>query len=68
VTEHPSYRALVENAEKVLPFIRMELAREPSHLVWVLEDYYGTDPYAPGDEGDVAKQTNRWLAYLDANG
>ncbi|MGL4239077.1 hypothetical protein [Tabrizicola sp.] len=65
---HPSYAALVENAEKVIPLIKMELSREPSHLIWVLEDHFGTDPYSPGDEGNVAKQTNRWLSYLDANG
>lgn len=68
ITSHPSYVALVENADKVIPLIKMELSRKPSHLIWVLEDHFGVDPYSPGDEGDVARQTNRWLAYLDANG
>lgn len=68
ITAHPSYLALVENAQKIIPLIRMELSREPSHLIWVLEDYFQIEPYAPGDEGDVRKQSNRWLAYLDANG
>ncbi|NJM83131.1 MAG: hypothetical protein HC844_12145 [Tabrizicola sp.] len=68
ITSHPSFVALVENADAVIPLIKMQLSREPSNLIWVLEDHFGFDPYAPGDEGDVVKQTNRWLAYLEANG
>jgi hypothetical protein len=42
----------------------MEISREPSLLIWVLEDYYGTNPYTPGDEGSIVKQTDRWLTFL----
>lgn len=67
-TAHQSYKALVANAGKVLPLIKMELEKNPSHLIWVLEDFFGKDPYGPGDDGDVRKQTNRWLAYLESDG
>lgn len=65
ISDHPSFKALVDNAGKVLPLIKMELTREPSLLIWVLEDHFGQNPYTPGDEGDIAKQTNRWITFLD---
>lgn len=67
-TSHPSFAALVDHADEVLDLIRMDLSRRPSHLVWVLEDHFDAQPYAPDDYGDLAKQTNRWLNYLAANG
>lgn len=65
IADHPSFKALVENAEKVIPLIKMELSREPSLLIWVLEDHFGMNPYTPGDEGNVAKQSDRWLTFLN---
>jgi hypothetical protein len=35
---HPAYRKLVEMGEPVIPLILADLARRPSHLIWVLRD------------------------------
>jgi hypothetical protein len=67
-TSHPSFLALVEHADEVLDLIQMDLSRKPSTLVWVLEDHFQVQPYAPDDVGDITKQTNRWLNYLSQNG
>lgn len=66
--EHPSYVAMVKNAGLVLDLIKNELRREPSNLVWVLEDHFGIEPYEEDDAGDVIKQTERWLVFLGENG
>jgi hypothetical protein len=68
IMNHPSFVALVKNADVVIPTICQELRSKPSNLVWVLEEFYGFDPYVAGDEGDVKKQSNRWLDYFENNG
>lgn len=65
---HPSFAALVKNAEVVIPEICEQLRSQPSNIVWILEECFGFDPYIDGDEGDVEKQSNRWLDYLKSNG
>ena len=68
ITSHPSFRALVKNAEVVTPLIIEEIKRYPSFLVWVLDDAYGEAPYAPDEVGDIDAMTEAWIAWAENNG
>lgn len=67
ITQHPSYAALVSNAELVLPQIVGELRTKPSYLVWVLEAAIGEKPYTADMTGDIKKMTQAWLDWASRN-
>jgi hypothetical protein len=68
ITRHPSYKALVDNAELALPLIIDELRRSPSKLVWVLDDAIDEKPYLPEASGDIVAMTDAWIAWAERNG
>jgi hypothetical protein len=68
ITAHPSFAALVANAELMLPQIVEELRVKPSLLVWVLDDALGTRPYNDRDIGNIEAMTNAWIAWAERNG
>ena len=68
ITSHVSYRALVENADAVTPLIVEELRRNPSKLVWVLEDAFKITPYDPENAGDIEAMSESWIAWAEKNG
>jgi len=68
ITSHPSFLALVENAEMVTPLIIEELRIKPSLLVWVLDDAFSERPYPDSAIGNIAEMTNAWIAWAEANG
>ncbi len=67
-TSHPSYRALVDNARLVTPLIIEELRKNPSPLVWVLEEAYKIHPYSDSDIGDIEATSKAWVIWAENNG
>ena len=65
---HPSFSAMVENAELVLPLIVSELQRKPSHLVWVLEEAFKEQPYSAEQEGDIPAMADAWVSWANNRG
>jgi hypothetical protein len=68
ITNHPSFKALVENAKLVLPLIIAELKIRPSLLVWVLDDAIGDSPYPESAVGDIRAMSEAWIAWGESNG
>lgn len=68
ITAHPSFAALVQNAELVTPLIIEELRRSPSLLVWVLDDAFQDRPYPPTSVGNIEEMANGWIAWAEKNG
>ena len=50
ITDHPSFRAIVENANLVAPLILSELKTGPSLLVWALDDALNENRLEVGKE------------------
>ena len=68
ISAHPSFRALVENAQLVTPLIIDELKLRPSFLVWVLDDAFQESPYSPGDIGNFQSMSEAWISWAEQNG
>lgn len=68
ITAHPSFQALVDNAQTVLPLIIAELRIRPSMLVWVLDDALNDTPYSQADVGDIVVMSNAWVGWAERNG
>lgn len=68
ITGHPSYKALVANAEMVTPLIIAELKKQPSFLVWVLDDAFQIRPYSAEAVGDLEAMSKAWIAWAEQNG
>jgi len=67
IKSHPSYQALVDNAELVLPLILEELRTKPSFLVWVLDDAFGFSPYPSDAIGDINAMADAWVTWGEQN-
>ena len=67
ITSHPSYKALVNNAELITPLIIDDLRVHPSLLVWVLDDTIEEKPYSDDVIGNIPQMTNAWIAWADRN-
>lgn len=67
ITKHPSYQALVQNAENVIELIISDLRRRPSFLVWVLDDAIGEQPYSDDEVGDIVAMTEGWIRWAERN-
>jgi hypothetical protein len=69
ITGHPSFAALVANAENVCPLIIEELRTSPSMLVWVLDDAFpDAKPYSSDAVGDFMAMANGWISWAERNG
>jgi len=69
ITSHVSFQALVQNAGLTLPLILAELRKEPSLLVWVLDDAFPNErPYSTDKVGDIAAMTKAWIAWGEQHG
>ena len=68
ITSHPSFVALVDNAELVTPLIIQELREHPSLLVWVLDEAFDETPYLPSDAGNIRAMSDAWIAWAARNG
>lgn len=68
IVSHPSFEALVNNAETIAPLILYELKKQPSHLVWALEEAFHERPYAEADQGNIRAMSEAWVAWGETNG
>jgi hypothetical protein len=68
ITGHPSFSALVKNAEFTAPLIIEELKIRPSLLVWVLDDAFAHKPYPNSSIGNIREMTNAWIAWAENYG
>ena len=64
IKRHNSYRAIVQEGDRVVPLIAAELRREPSFLFLALEDITGHDPVPQEAEGDLQATIDAWLSWL----
>lgn len=67
ITEHPSFKAIVANANNVKDLIIDELKREPSFLVWAMDDAFAERPYPQSAVGDIKQMTEAWILWADRN-
>jgi hypothetical protein len=67
ITGHPSFKAIVANADKVKDLIVDELKREPSFLVWALDDAFNEKPYPQSAIGNIKQMTEAWILWADRN-
>lgn len=68
ITSHPSFLAMVKNAELITPLIIAELKIRPSLLVWVLDDAFADKPYPKSATGNIKEMTNAWIAWAEHHG
>ena len=68
ITNHPSFAALVQNAELVVPLIIDQLRQKPSKLVWVLDDAFQEQPYSDDAIGDFQQMADAWITWAERNG
>jgi len=64
MTRYDSYKAIVDQGERVVPLIAAELRKEPSFLFLALEDITQADPVAPELRGDLKATVSAWLSWL----
>jgi hypothetical protein len=68
ITSHPSFSAMVKNAELIAPLIIEELKIRPSLLVWVLDDAFADKPYPKSATGNIKEMTDAWIAWAENHG
>jgi len=68
ITGHEEFLTMVKLAPRVFDLIIEELKKNPSALVWVLEDAFNTRPYNEEAVGNFAEMANAWVAWAERNG
>jgi|GEM_PF-5445658 len=68
IVQHECYKALVEIAPYILDEIVSELNKSSSHLVWVLEDAFGEQPYSDEDSGNMRAMILGWAEWANRRG
>lgn len=68
ITDHPCFKEIVANADNVKDLIVDELKREPSFLVWALDDAFNEKPYPQAAIGNIKQMTEAWILWADRNG
>jgi len=58
-----SYLNIIGMGEKALPFIFLEMQKEPNHWFLALKSITGVDPVLPVDRGNIAKMTETWIKW-----
>lgn len=68
ITEHPTYRAIVQLGEEVVPVLLRELQRRPEPWFAALREITGADPVRPEQRGDMRAMAEAWLGWGRAHG
>lgn len=68
IMDSPSYRAIVELGEDVIPLILKSLQEKPDFWFGALERLTNTDPVAPASYGNIIQMADDWIAWAQANG
>ncbi len=65
IISHPSYQAITQLGDRAVSLLVDELRREPSLLVYMLEDITGERPYAANIQGDIRAMSNHWVLWME---
>ena len=65
ITEHPDFRRIVKLGRPVVPLILGEIQRDPSILVYALEEIESVRPYPEDDEGDFRAMSEHWISWAE---
>lgn len=69
IVGHPGFRWMVDNVEQITPFIIDELRKQPSHLVWVLDQGLAEQrPYDQKGSMNIRAMTKAWVLWGDSVG
>jgi hypothetical protein len=60
---HPTYQAIIELGQPVVPFLLQDLEKEPVHWFEALKAITGEDPVEPKDWGNIAAMASAWLSW-----
>ena len=60
---HPSYQAIIEMGQPVVPLLLQELEKAPVHWFEALKAITGEDPVPIEDWGKIPAMTFAWLAW-----
>jgi hypothetical protein len=61
--QHPAYSKLVAMGEPAIPLILADLARQPSHLFWVLRDITNLNPADPAVAENFLDVIDSWIEW-----
>jgi hypothetical protein len=61
--QHPAYGHLVAMGEPAIPLLLADLARQPSHLFWVLRDITNVNPADPAVAEDFLDVIDAWIEW-----
>jgi hypothetical protein len=68
LVNHPAFREIVGMGPAVVPFLLRDLEEKPRLWVWALPEITKTDPVPASDRGNIAKMSEAWLHWAQANG
>lgn len=61
---HPAYRKIISWGHDAIPFILVELKKDPpDHWFEALYQITNNDPTSPDDHGNVRRMANAWLKW-----
>jgi hypothetical protein len=63
---HPAYQEIIGMGAAVLPFIFLELEREPDNWFWALKAITGEDPVPEEHRGNVELMAKDWLLWAQS--
>jgi hypothetical protein len=63
MTRLPSFRAIVDMGQNVVPLLLARLEQDPYFWFLALQEITNEDPVAPADRGDIARMIKAWLQW-----
>lgn len=63
VVNNPDFKTIVEMGHAAIPFIREELEKEPSYLVWALNQIFGFK-ISDNPNTTIPEASKIWLRYI----
>ena len=61
IVSHAAYKQIIEMGEVVIPFILMQLQKNPQHFFFALYQITGENPVPLSHAGNLEKMTADWL-------
>jgi hypothetical protein len=68
ITTHPAFMEIMGLGQEVVPLMLRDLEVRPRLWVWALPTITGADPVPAPDRGNIAKMSDAWLKWGNANG
>ena len=63
IVSHAAYKQIIGMGETVIPFILMQLQKNPQHLFYALYHITGENPVPLSHAGNLEKMAADWLAW-----